>query len=741
MHARLWALTPWLVVAVVRAEPLQPAPGTEELVVSGFRPQTLQELDSSISLLDSKTIANSTLSSFEQVVQLVPNMNLSGEGSRARYFQLRGVGEREQYEGAPNPSVGFIVDDIDLSGIGGVAATYDVQQIEVLRGPQSARYGSSALAGMVFVQTANPGQDFSFDAELTGGTDDTLIAGAAVGGGLTDSLSGRLTVYQYQDNGFRNNTFLGRDDTNERDELTVRGKLDWAISDDWNALLTGFVADFDNGYDAFSLDNSDIVLSDEPGRDAQETWAGSLRVSGPLNDAVDLVSISTAARSDVDFGFDSDWVNDTTYLPDILYDYRYRNPRTRRTLSQELRLLSRPEGRLFGGSTDWVAGIYGQSLSENNAIDSTGLYIEPNPNPLFNCPGDAANPPNRPGVPEDPAAPDLPPFACIADRQIESRFESDTLAVFGGIDSRLSSTITVSAGLRFERWDAQYRDEWVDNGIFIGNPGVVNNAFDPDDTLVGGHLALSIDVNPDLRTYVRIAKGFKAGGFNPSLSALAAEQLEYSDEALWNFEVGLRGAALEGDLTFDLAFFSQRRDDAQLSQSNQFEPDDPNTFVFVTDNGEATAYGLEASGAWRLGDAWELSGSLGLLESGITEWNVRPGVVGRELAHAPAYTLNLSATWTGSDGYYARLDLVAVDEYYFDISHDQKSEPYEIVNLRIGKDWDHWGVAVWGRNIFDEDYATRGFFFGNEPPAFAEALYTRFGDPRQVGVTLSYRYQ
>ncbi len=82
----------------------------------------------------------------------------------------------------------------------------------------------------------------------------------------------------------------------------------------------------------------------------------------------------------------------------------------------------------------------------------------------------------------------------------------------------------------------------------------------------------------------------------------------------------------------------------------------------------------------------------------------------------------------------------AVGAYYFDISHDQKSESYELVNVRIGKEWSRWFVYLWGRNIFDEDYAVRGFYFGNEPPAFANDRYTKFGDPQHYGVTVNFRY-
>jgi outer membrane receptor for ferrienterochelin and colicin len=95
----------------------------EEVVVSAFRRSTALELSASVSVLDQAEIAGATLQHFEELIALVPNMNYSGDGSRARYFQLRGIGELEQYEGAPNPSVGFIVDDIDLSGVGGVSTT------------------------------------------------------------------------------------------------------------------------------------------------------------------------------------------------------------------------------------------------------------------------------------------------------------------------------------------------------------------------------------------------------------------------------------------------------------------------------------------------------------------------------------------------------------------------------------------------------------------------------------------
>ncbi|HMB61340.1 MAG TPA: TonB-dependent receptor, partial [Xanthomonadales bacterium] len=272
----------------------------------------------------------------------------------------------------------------------------------------------------------------------------------------------------------------------------------------------------------------------------------------------------------------------------------------------------------------------------------------------------------------------------------------------------------------------------------------------PDDNLWGGHLALSYDWRPDLRGYLRIARGFKSGGFNPSLAALQTvallgpEFIPYEPETLWNYEAGLKGVWWDGRLSGTLSVFYMDRHNAQLSQSSQQVPFDPNSFVFVTYNGDANVSGLEASWSWQWTEVIELHGSLGLLDSEIQDTEktrvVSPDAAGRELAHAPSWTLNLGASWTSATGWFGRLDLDASDGYYFDISHNEQSDNYALVNLRVGKIFGRWSVSAWGRNIFDEEYATRGFYFGNEPPYFENTLYTKFGDPANYGLTLEYHY-
>ena len=80
-----------------------------------------------------------------------------------------------------------------------------------------------------------------------------------------------------------------------------------------------------------------------------------------------------------------------------------------------------------------------------------------------------------------------------------------------------------------------------------------------------------------------------------------------------------------------------------------------------------------------------------------------------------------------------------MDEFFFDYGHDQASESYGLASLSVGRAWNAWDVKLWARNLFDEDYFVRGFYFGNEPPDFPPTLYTRLGDPRHYGITLRYR--
>ncbi|MEM8548010.1 MAG: TonB-dependent receptor [Pseudomonadota bacterium] len=642
----------------------------------------------------------------EELTFLVPNLHFAGGSNRARYFQLRGIGERSQYEGAPNPSVGVLIDDIDFSGIGGVATTWDIEQIEVLRGPQATRYGANALAGLMVVHSVAPTETFDFRARASVGSDDLASLGVAFGGPLSDALGYRIAIQQTESNGFRDNVFLGRDDTNGRDELTFRTRLAWTPSAATNIDTTLLWVDQDNGYDAFAVDNGYTTYSNRPGRDAQESLALGVRARHRYGNGVVFSSITGLAQSDVVFSFDADWGNqaywETFFAPPADapfaadYDFFSARDRERRTLNQEFRWQSEPDARLFGGSTDWLVGVYGLNLQEDLSTYDDGVFTDGSFAPSLDV------------------------------RTASSTYESTKLAVFGQLDVGVDTARTWSLGLRVEQRSADYSDS---DGLSLG----------PSETAVGGHLSLTQRFGEALSGYVSLARGYKMGGFN--LGLVPEGRREFDAEFLWNLETGIRWQHERGQLSATV--FYSRRDDQQVGTSFQLDPMDPSTFVFFQDNAATGEnLGLEIASTWRANRWLELYGNLGLLDVTFDEF-VTPEVdlSGREQAHAPSYSAALGARVATENGWFGRLDVVAVDAFFFSNSHAEKSEAYELIHLSGGFERDQWRATVFVRNLTDEPYAVRGFFFGNEPPNFDPTQYRRIGDRRQVGLSFDWRYE
>ena len=238
----------------------------EVVVTADFLERKNSDLPKSISIIDQNEIKKIATQHFQELIYSIPNLNWSGDGNRPRYFQIRGVGELEQYEGAPNPSVGFLIDDIDFSGIGAVATLFDISQIEVLRGPQSGRYGANAIAGLIYMNSTNPTDEFTGKLNLRIGQDGEFAGGIAISDAYPglDTLRYKASIHHHESNGFRKNSYLGRSNTNYRKETTLRGKLDWENSKDLFFRLSAMYIDINDGYDAFAIDNSFTTLSVSP---------------------------------------------------------------------------------------------------------------------------------------------------------------------------------------------------------------------------------------------------------------------------------------------------------------------------------------------------------------------------------------------------------------------------------------------------------------------------------------------
>jgi outer membrane receptor protein involved in Fe transport len=667
---------------------VDPSPLLEEIIVTAsLRGQSAADIPVSVTVLSEATLRSAGLQHFADVLGLVPNLNWSGGTSRPRFFQLRGIGELEQYQGAPNPSVGFLLDDIDLSGVGMPATLFDTEQVEVLRGPQGTRYGANALAGLVKIKTRDATPDTGAHAEVTAGDHDTWSAGLAAGGAIgADGSAWRLAAQQFASDGFQRNVFLNRDDTNGRDEATLRGKLRWEIAPGWRADLAALYVDLDNGFDAFAPDNSRRTRADRPGRDAQRTRGVSANVAGAVGGGTTLRSVTAYAWSDSVYSFDGDWGNEAYWGEYAPYDYYSRYARERSTLSQDLRL----EGGT-GGSLEWVAGVYALRLEEDSLQrdEFAGELLRP---------------------------------------LLGTQYAATSLASYGEAQWALPMDLSLTTGLRVESRSADYADS-------------DGSRFDPRDTMIGGQLSLQGQFAASRQWYATIARGYKAGGFNIG-QFVPDDRRQFAPEYLWNAELGLRftnaGARVQGEVSL----FHMWRESQQVATSFQRVPGDPLSYVFYTDNAaRGRNYGLEGSVSWQPLERLNLAATLGLLHSEYLGYRYGDrDLDGREQAHAPGYQYSLSAQWGGDQGWMARADLSGTDAFYFDASHDRRSEPSALLNLKAGYARGPWSVQAWVRNLTDDDYAVRGFYFGLEPPDFADKLYVQRGDGRLAGITLQWRW-
>src|ERR1700680_5319280 len=162
----------------------------EIVVTAGLRATSVAELPQSVTVLGLDTLRAAGVQHFEDVLGLIPDLSWAAGTSRPRFYQLRGIGEVEQYQGAPNPSVGFLIDDIDFSGVGMPATLFDVRQVEVLLGPQGTVYGANALAGLITVRTEDPSQYFTVHGEATVGDYETRAVGIALSDGVDGGRGG-----------------------------------------------------------------------------------------------------------------------------------------------------------------------------------------------------------------------------------------------------------------------------------------------------------------------------------------------------------------------------------------------------------------------------------------------------------------------------------------------------------------------------------------------------------------------
>ncbi len=655
------------------------------VVGADFREQNLSQVSNSVTVIGEEQLYDKSTEPFIEVLTSAPNVNFTAGASRAKHIQIRGIGERSQFETPVNPSVGIIYDGIDFSQNPLGITLFDVKQIEVLRGPQGTTFGANGMAGVIVVESNEPTEEYTGHFEATVGNYNTKAVGAAVGGSIIDDrLLGRISVYKNSSDGYMKNSYLGRDDTNNIDELTVNGQLKWHVSDEHTIDLTVMHVDIDNGYDAFTLDNSWVSHSDMPGKDTLLSNAFALKSTYQVNSGMHLITSLSHSNSDSQYSYDEDWSYvgefDDSLWPYSWFDQYLRN---RKQTDFDMRMISDESGKLFNGTTAWTFGIYykdySEDLTRNHFMDDHWETFTHN-------------------------------------------YDTTNKAIYGQIDSELTDKLVFTLGLRTENWEVDYRD---------------SNAFteNTDENLYGGKIGLSYRADETARYYVTLSRGYKPGGVNAD-NTIPAKDRTYQTETLWNLDAGVNSNYFDNKLVNRLNFFYGKRRDQQvktyIEQSRSFSD-------YFDNAAKGTYYGLESELDYYPAETLHLYTKLGLLHAEFDAYT--PEMTGRAPAQSPNYQYNIGFDYDFIENWRFKANVEGMGSYYFSNTHNQKSDAYTLLNSSIEYTNGNFGVILWGRNLADTEYDVRGFYFGNDPSKdYADTLYTQKGTPRTFGLTASYDF-
>lgn len=664
----------------------------ERITIQGtFRSVAINEAPASVSALTAEQLEQRSAIHLEDALNAFANVNFSAGSSRARFIQIRGIGERSQFVDPINPSVGLLIDGIQYTGLGQAAQLFDISQVEVYRGPQSGRFGADGLAGMLVLESRHASEQAAGLWQLGVGNYGLRQGGFAVGGALGNLGTARLSVFQNRDDGFTENTFLGRDDTQQRSERMARFNLFSEVGQHWQLRTTLHAFRQDNGYDAFSLDNTRQTLSDQPGEDDLRARAARVAATYLGWQGAELQLAGSWLAADSTYSFDEDWSYEGI-APGWEYVSFDEYLRERRDSSFEARWLSTMPVQWFGVASDWLVGFYHFERDEQLQR------------------GDFA-----------------------------SDYRNRHNALYGELELQLNSAWQLTLGGRLERY---------------GNPYSDTNAVQarPSDTMWGGRASLAYRSGNGALWYGTLARGYKTGGVNGEAigTAIARQMTDVTDfllarstfapELLSSLELGYKWANTEQTQQLTVAAFAQYRDEVQLKGwINQQQ-----TFIgYIENAASGRVNGLELEWRQQLNQQWLWFANLGLLDSTMQGYITQDGIdmSGRELAHAPSYSINSGLQWQFHDDLVVTLQVDGKDKFYYSDSHNEQSQRIALVHASVNYQLADWQVSLWARNITDRDYGVRGFFFGNDPRIeYAARGYEQFGEPRRLGVTINYAF-
>lgn len=662
------------------------------IVTAEKTPETINEIPISITVLDEQETEDADIGDFEDVARNTPNFSVfDGSGSRYFYnYSIRGLGNNNFLA---RDAVSFYVDDVpyDYGGFIGLDI-YDLERIEVLRGPQSTLYGRSAFSGVVNVITQKPTNDYEFGASARyGNFQDFELQGNASGPIVEDRLLFRLSGGYGARDGYFNNTFLN-DDLADSSGGNGRLQLRWTPSNDWEIDLSGaFAAYVEDGIPLVPIDDDPFTVELSEGGFAElNTDSQSLRIAYTQPN-FRLTSVSARRFSRANQGADLDG----SPLDLGLFSSDFNST----VFTQEMRLQS-PE---TAERLQWTIGGYYESRQFNTRDD--GLTFGADALTLFGFPAGSAD---------------------LRNSGSDERF----WAVFGQASYNLTDALTLTAGLRYEHFSSTLNN-LTELLTIPGLPSqtiVSFNDVNKSGDVLLPRVAVEYRFNPDLMVYGSIARGYRPGGVN--YRASNTETLTFDSEIGWNFELGAKSAWFDNRLGLNLAIFYNDVDNYQVQIPGP---------LLITDeiaNAAARIIGVELEARATPVDGLDIIAGAGYLDAEFSDFTnefTGASFTGNRLPLAPEFTYNLAVQYRSSIGLFGRVELQGTGLTFFEEANEFRQDAYAVVNARLGYEFDNAGIYFFANNIFDTQYLTQGADIGT-------GRVGQYGSPATFGLQVRGRF-
>lgn len=668
---------------------LPPEPEEEITVTAQKRPENPQNVPFSLTNLNQQQLQDANVKSVRDVAALTPNLYTS-TGDRSFNFQaIRGLGNSNYLV---RDSISFFLDDVPYENIHQFlpGELFDLERVEVLRGPQGTLYGRSSQAGVINIISRPPNNESEVTVGVGYGSFNQRQAQFSWSDAIVDdNLSFRLSgAYDARD-GFTRNVLLN-EDANEQESLFGRFNLLWKPTPQWSISFNatgGRNRDGDNTFVPIGQANPFISRSNIPGSLDVVINTQSLKA---IYEGSGFTFTSITARNQTNL----DYTQDTDYTPKDLLRSRSKIPST--IWSQEIRFQSPNTAKKLR----WLSGVYFQARSLD--LDLSTKFT-PLVEPL--------------GFP-------------VGVSRTKAEFDQRTYAVFGQVDYQPIEALTLTAGLRYE----YFRDQLNLRNVFEDPVlGVLPNGLDLKDSVTQGDVllprfALQYQVNPTITLYGTISRGYKPGTQNYGAASL--DTLIVRPESLWNYEVGFKTNWLENRLSANLSLFWSDVDNYQILLT---DPTGVNTLIA---NGGVSTKGLELELNAKPVKGLEIVAGFGYTDARFTRYTnpfTGQNFNGNRLTFAPDFTFNLGVQYRHQVGFLGRLDLQGVGTVFFDDANRLKQDPFALVNARVGYEWKSGGVYLYVKNLFDQRYVAAAF------AGFFDDLVS-YGDRRTIGFQVQAKF-